>query len=125
MVKSKSTFGPGTRLRAARLSKGLTQMDLQTRTGVKQSALSEFESGASRDMDASSLVKLCVEIGTTAEHVMLGERSAHDATEAEAVALLRGTSNEVLRAAAMNALRAILAAATSAQPRKRAVGDGG
>lgn len=105
-MRSIDAESPGARLQAARKRAGMTQVQLQAKTGVLQSTISEFESGANKDMDASSLVKLCKAAGVTVEYVMLGAVADAD-HEAEALALLRHAAPED-REMAMRSLRGML-----------------
>ena len=119
-MRSIANDNPGARLQAARKRTGLTQVQLQAETGVRQSTISEFESGSNKDMDASSLVKLCQAVGVTVEYVMLGAVADRD-HEAEALALLRHAAPED-RDMALRSLRGMLDQPTGVS-RKRSTGS--
>lgn len=56
----------GTKLKAIRAIKGITQAQLAAQAGVSATAIAEFETGK-RDIRASTIAKLCasMEIGVT------------------------------------------------------------
>lgn len=99
----------GSRIRALRKARKLTQVQLGARVGIDQSTLSLIEGGQSADMLGMTLARLCQELGTTAEHIMLGITpigSTLDPTEGEVLKLLRSTGPEN-RDAALRAVRAL------------------
>ena len=83
----------GTRLRALRLSKQLTQVQLAARVGVKQNTLSDLERGDSKTMEAATLQALCRELVTTSAYILNGvaDGEEHEAAmqEAELIAIFR------------------------------------
>ena len=56
-----------TKLQAVRLSKGLTQADIVKRTGITQSAISQFETGIRNFTNArvDTIVKIADALGVT------------------------------------------------------------
>lgn len=113
VAKITTLFPPGTRLAEARQRAGLTQVQLATDTGVKQSSISSFENGVRPRMDAWAIHALCKRLNITVEYLLDGTRAA-DAEEAEAAALLRH-ADPALRSAAMAALRGMLGAPSRKQ----------
>lgn len=105
-VKLSSIETFGSRLRAARNRAELTQKDLETQTGVKQSRISELENNKKTNIDVWQMHAICRRLGVTVEYVLDGTEQG-GADEAEAVALLRH-ADPALRHAAMNALRGML-----------------
>jgi transcriptional regulator with XRE-family HTH domain len=99
----------GGRLKAARTRARLTQVEAARIAGISQAALSEYETGSTADMMASTLHRLCTATGVTVEYILTGVGIDSDDDEREAGALLRQASPGI-RAAAMRALRAILGA---------------
>lgn len=120
-MRSIATEKPGSRLQAARKRAGLTQVQLSAETGVSQPAISEFESGATSDMDASNLVRICAAVGATVEYVMLGAVADMD-HEAEALSLLRHASPED-RDMAMRSLRGMLDRPSAAHGKRQGNGQ--
>ena len=83
----------GSRITARREQLGLDQLDLATRSGVKQSTLSELESGKSKSISGLNLARLCRELRLTPEYLIGGGREAADpdvaVAEAEACYIIR------------------------------------
>jgi len=96
---------PGTRLRAARERRGITQVQLRLAARVTQSSISEFETGKNTNMDALAMARICRVLGVTVEHIAFG--TAADADAEELAARLLHASPEA-RVMAMAALRAML-----------------
>lgn len=69
-----------TKLQAVRLSKGLTQADIVKRTGITQSAISQFETGIRNFTNArvDTVVKIADALGVTDVRELL------DGTETDA-----------------------------------------
>lgn len=64
----------GQRLRELRKATGLTQTELANQVGMRQEALSRFESGHGRDFSASRLLKLLHALGFGLDFVPLNRR---------------------------------------------------
>lgn len=83
----------GKRLKALRLSKQLTQVQLAARVGVKQNTISDLERGDSKTMEAETLQALCRELVTTPGYLLDGVTNGeeHEAMmqEAELIAIFR------------------------------------
>ena len=62
----------GQRLRTARLTAGLTQVELAEKLAVNQSAISALESG--REPEADTLRRLCRALGCTSDFLLGLER---------------------------------------------------
>lgn len=108
----------GKRIRDARQAKHLTQVQMAALIGIDQSTLSLLENGKSVDLMGTTLAKLCLELSTSAEYIVLGiepKLGPLTAAEAEALSLLRRTSDEN-RDAALRAVRAI----ATPQPKRKA-----
>lgn len=59
-----STMLTGTKLRAIRALKGMTQAQLSEASGVSPTAITEYE-GGKRDLRADTIRKLCEALGVT------------------------------------------------------------
>lgn len=83
----------GKRIKALRLSKQLTQVQLAARVGVKQNTISDLERGDSKTMEAETLQALCRELVTTPSYLLDGVTTGeeHEAVmqEAELIAIFR------------------------------------
>jgi HTH-type transcriptional regulator/antitoxin HipB len=64
----------GTRLRQLRKQAGLTQVELASQVGMRQEALSRFESGRSADFSVGRLLKLLHALGFGLDFVPLNRR---------------------------------------------------
>ena len=64
----------GERLRQLRKEAGLTQTELANRVGMRQEALSRFESGHGTDFSAGRLLKLLHALGFGVDFVPLNRR---------------------------------------------------
>lgn len=64
----------GTRLRQLRKQAGLTQVELASQVGMRQEALSRFESGRGPDFSAGRLLKLLHALGFGLDFVPLHRR---------------------------------------------------
>lgn len=94
-------------MRALRERAELTQVQLAGRTGVKQSVISDFESGKRESIDARSLYALCKSLGATVDFIWEGDAKSTNSDAAEAADLI-SAANPELREVAMRTLRALL-----------------
>lgn len=112
----------GKRLKALRLSKQLTQVQLAARTGLKQNTISDLERGDSLEMKAETLQALCKELVTTPSYILHGVKDgdAHEAQlqEAELVAIFRELPPSAQSALVNSArlLREAMPTTSAAQP---------
>lgn len=67
------------RLTEARRAKGWSQMELAERLGIAQQTIQRYEAG-SRDVKASTIVRLCETLGVTASYLLGIEDGNEDAT---------------------------------------------
>lgn len=61
----------GTKLRAIRAIRGMTQAELAKKSGVSPTAIAEYE-GDKRDLRAGTIRKLCVALGVEVTYVVDG-----------------------------------------------------
>ena len=61
----------GSKLRAIRALRGITQADLAAKAGISQTAVAEFEKDK-RDLRTSTVVKLCEALGVQATYKIDG-----------------------------------------------------
>ena len=102
----------GSRIRALRKSRGLTQGKLAKLIGLDQSTVSDIERGA--NFGADVLHQLCEQLQTTSRYIMRGGNDHSDLYEAELVGLFRALP-EADQAHLLRTLRA-LAAQSLADP---------
>ena len=67
---------PGSRLRALRKQKGLSQVQLSALVGIDQSTISDIENGGG--LSAEYMMRLCEALNTTPQYVMRGKSDADD-----------------------------------------------
>jgi transcriptional regulator with XRE-family HTH domain len=112
----------GQRLKALRLSKRLTQVQLAERVGVKQNTISDLERGDSQEMKAETLRALCKELVTTSTYLLDGvpNGDAHEEQlqEAELTAIFRELPPQAQQALVNSArlLREAIPTNSPAQP---------
>ncbi len=112
----------GKRLKALRLSKQLTQVQLAARVGVKQNTISDLERGDSLTMGAETLQALCRELVTTPGYLLDGvtDGEEHEAMmqEAELIAIFRELPRTAQTALVSNArlIREAIPTNSAAQP---------
>jgi transcriptional regulator with XRE-family HTH domain len=122
----------GSRIKALRLSRQLTQVQLSKMLGIAQNTLSDMERGKTGDMTAITLESICRVLVTTPRYVLYGLDNyfTHETAlmEAELVALfrelpqpaqiaLRNNARMLREAIPMNTA-AFPAAAAAPKPRK-------
>lgn len=112
----------GQRIKALRLSKQLTQVQLAARTGLKQNSISDLERGDTLEMKAETLQALCKELVTTQSYILHGVKDgeAHEAQlqEAELTAIFRELPPSAQAALVNSArlLREAMPTTSAAQP---------
>lgn len=110
----------GGRLRARREALKLDQKVLAPRCGIKQSSLSDIESGKTKEPTARVIANLCKELALAWEYVVFGagEFSAQDAMEQGELLGIYRALDETGRVAVLQSARAVLLAhpAKAAQP---------
>jgi transcriptional regulator with XRE-family HTH domain len=78
----------GERIRALRLEKGLTQVELGKRMGMTQSNVSEIERGI-RGLTVRQLLKLSAILSTSTDTILLGSSSPENGTSSLSLRVLR------------------------------------
>jgi transcriptional regulator with XRE-family HTH domain len=80
----------GTRIRAARLDRGLTQDELSDQVGVSRSAVAQWETGRTGQV-TGNLSRIADVLGINVEYLMHGDnkRAAGDVRQGDELALLR------------------------------------
>lgn len=66
-----STMLTGSKLRAIRALRGITQADLAAKAGVSATAVAEYELGK-RDLRADTIRKLCDALGVQVKYIVDG-----------------------------------------------------
>lgn len=102
----------GSRVKAARLAKGLKQGELAAKIGIKQASLSEIEHGHTRQPAGDTLLKIAKVLETSPNWLQTGHGSPVLPTEttpdeSEAIALFRAL-NDAYKAAWLAAGRTLL-----------------
>jgi transcriptional regulator with XRE-family HTH domain len=80
----------GTRIRAARRERGLTQDELADQVGVSRSAVAQWETGRTGQV-TGNLSRIAGVLGVNVEYLMVGDdkRAASEARQGDELALLR------------------------------------
>jgi transcriptional regulator with XRE-family HTH domain len=78
----------GERIRALRLEKGLTQVELGKRMGMTQSNVSEIERGI-RGLTVRQLLQLSAILSTSTDTILLGSSSPENGTSSLSLRVLR------------------------------------
>ncbi|HEY4041584.1 MAG TPA: helix-turn-helix transcriptional regulator [Rhodopila sp.] len=80
----------GTRIRAVRRERGLTQDDLADEVGVSRSAVAQWETGRTGQV-TGNLSRIANALGVNVEYLMIGDdkRAAGDVRQGDELALLR------------------------------------
>lgn len=78
-IKGKLTYmNLGTRLKEARKAKGYTQADVAKAAGVSRVAISQWETGDTKQARPSNLMRACTFLGVDAEEMVFGtQKSQH------------------------------------------------
>jgi transcriptional regulator with XRE-family HTH domain len=80
----------GTRIRAVRRERGLTQDDLADQVGVSRSAVAQWETGRTGQV-TGNLSRIAAALGVAVEYLMVGDdkRAAGEVRQGDELALLR------------------------------------
>jgi transcriptional regulator with XRE-family HTH domain len=80
----------GTRIRAVRRERGLTQDDLAEQVGVSRSAVAQWETGRTGQV-TGNLSRIAAALGVAVEYLMVGDdkRAGGEARQGDELALLR------------------------------------
>jgi transcriptional regulator with XRE-family HTH domain len=85
-----TTSDIGTRIRAARRDRGLTQDELADQVGVSRSAVAQWETGRTGQV-TGNLSRIAAALGANVEYLMVGDnkRAAGEVRQGDELALLR------------------------------------
>lgn len=72
-VHSVARMTPGQRIRRARKLRGMTQPELAKAAGIKQSSVSEIETGETKVISGDTLIQICAALRIRANWVMTGK----------------------------------------------------
>ena len=83
----------GNRVKALRISKRLTQIELSKRLGIKQPSLAAIESGRTKTLKGETLEGLARELSSTTSYILRGSQTSddheHSMLQAEMAAIFR------------------------------------
>lgn len=66
----------GDRIKKLRIAKGLSQAGLGNHAGVSRAAVSQWESGNTKELRPTNLLEIAKALGTTVEYLVLGKDDA-------------------------------------------------